>query len=154
MQTVYLIACCARKQSHPAPASELYASALFHKSLAVARQTGNDIWILSARYGLLALDSVIAPYDETLAHMSPAARKQWAVRVAGALRERYRLADTHFVFLAGQRYAGELLPSLPNTLCPLAGLRIGQLLQFLQRQLQKGGGDADVPTVVGDARPV
>ena len=66
-RTIVLISCVKKKASQPRPARELYISDLFRKSLKYAQSLSPDaIYILSAKYGLLSLDTVIEPYDVTL----------------------------------------------------------------------------------------
>ncbi len=69
MRTIILISCVARsnliiKGQRP------YISPLFRKNLAYARKLKPDaIYILSAKYGLLDLDTEVEPYDLTLTDM-------------------------------------------------------------------------------------
>lgn len=63
-----VIPCSADKLDQPAPARELYSSAHFRFQLehaeAYANRTGARVMILSARHGLVELDTVLAPYDQ------------------------------------------------------------------------------------------
>lgn len=65
----YVIPCGAGKLDHPAPARDLYTGSMFrhtlHSALTCASMDDQParVLILSARYGLLELDEVIAPYD-------------------------------------------------------------------------------------------
>lgn len=64
---IALIACCKKKKESQCRACEMYQSTLFKLSYKYAEKTGCDeIYILSAKYGLLDKDKIIAPYDETL----------------------------------------------------------------------------------------
>ena len=137
MKRIVLLSCVSKKLDHPAPAAELYTSPLFRLSLAYARQLQPDaIHILSAKYGLVDLDQVIAPYDVTLNTMPAAERRAWAQRVLEQLAQRYDLEHDHFIILAGQRYRQYLVPHLAYVEIPLQGLPIGKQLQFLKQQLQ------------------
>lgn len=70
---VYVVPCGASKQDTPAPARDLYTGAHFqyvlHRTITEAAldtaQTGaaTRVMILSARHGLVDLDTVLAPYD-------------------------------------------------------------------------------------------
>lgn len=61
---VAVIPCSATKLDRPAPAAELYAaSAYFRGALAAALAETDEVYVLSARHGLVALDEVLAPYD-------------------------------------------------------------------------------------------
>jgi len=134
MKNVVLVACVAGKNTKPAPAKDLYASDLFHKSMAYANKLvkdPNDIYILSAKHHLLPQNKVIAPYDLTLKDFSADEKKQWSDTVLKDLEKRYDLDNTRFIFLAGQAYRKYLEQELPHTLAPLEGLRIGQQKQKL-----------------------
>ncbi|MGV7400402.1 DUF6884 domain-containing protein [Mycobacterium kansasii] len=62
-----VIACGADKLDRPAPARELYTSHHFRHALraahAYASRTESAVRILSAKHGLLALDTIVTPYD-------------------------------------------------------------------------------------------
>jgi len=64
-----VIPCCAAKRPVAAPAGELYDSDHFRFTLraaqARAQETGAQVWILSAKFGLLPPGEVIEPYDVT-----------------------------------------------------------------------------------------
>ena len=81
MSKIVLVSCVKTKANHPKPAKELYISDLFRKSSAYARMIGDEWYILSAKYGLLAPEVVIPPYEKTLRNMGVADRKAWAKRV-------------------------------------------------------------------------
>lgn len=74
MQTVYLIACCKTQGATPMAARELYRSDLFVKSREFAEASASPLYVLSAAHGLVHPDSVIAPYDRTLAEPCRATR--------------------------------------------------------------------------------
>ena len=64
-QRIVIIPCGGAKLGAPAPAAELYTGSMFRDTLTTARAmtTENNIYILSALHGLIALDKVVAPYD-------------------------------------------------------------------------------------------
>ena len=71
--TVFIVPCAADKVSYAAPAEELYTSANFVHTLNAAKTEAVDtekvtgvkttVMILSAKHGLLPLDTVVEPYD-------------------------------------------------------------------------------------------
>ena len=67
---VYLVGCGKSKLDHPAPARHIYTGSLFQKALEYAEmkalREGADIWILSAKHGLLSPGDIIDPYDLAL----------------------------------------------------------------------------------------
>jgi hypothetical protein len=83
--TVYLVSCVSRKQKQACPARDLYASDLFRKARRYAEASGCPWFILSAQYGLVPPDQVIAPYERTLNHMDVDGRRVWAEQVCQQL---------------------------------------------------------------------
>ncbi len=79
---VILVGCVKSKQATAAPAGELYVSPLFDGRRQYALDSGLPWYILSAKFGLLAPDDVIGPYDVYLAEQSTDYRKTWGEFVA------------------------------------------------------------------------
>jgi len=118
-----IVGCGAGKLDHPAPAGELYTGQQFRACMAAAQAvtTPDRIRILSAAHGLLALDTVTAPYDVTLASVgavTPAQLRQQATRAG--------LADGPVIVLAGAAYTHLCRSVWPTAQTPLAGLPIGK----------------------------
>ena len=63
----FIVPCGANKQTTPVAARDLYISNHFQQTLAKveaeAAESEAEVFILSAGYGLLRLDDVVAPYD-------------------------------------------------------------------------------------------
>jgi hypothetical protein len=137
-KTVALVACVGKKNPGPMAARDLYASDWFRKASAYAAREADEWYILSAKYGLLPPDTVIAPYDETPKGMLAAARREWAKRVMEKLARRLDPGDKVMV-LAGQDYRVGLVEPLRQIGCtvliPMKGLRIGEQLAWLKRQI-------------------
>lgn len=133
--SIVLVGCVKSKQSHAAPAKDLYVSDLFRKARQYAEATGQRWYVLSAKYGLLAPDEVIEPYELHLARASASYRRQWGITVAhqllaasGALEG--RVIEVH----AGASYTdairSQLLSAGAQVVEPLAGLTLGQRLAW------------------------
>ena len=106
MKRFALIACSSRKKTHAAPAHDLYDSDLFNLSLQFAeRLEPDEIYVLSAKYGLLPIERVIEPYNKTLNEMSASDVKRWATYVLGQMAMVSDLKRDHFIILAGQTRA-------------------------------------------------
>ena len=76
MKIIILLQYCKIKLSYKNKAANIYISPLFKKSLEYAKKlTPQVIHILSAKYGLLDLDSEIDPYNITLKDMNYKQRK-------------------------------------------------------------------------------
>ena len=136
MRRIVLISCVSSKLSKSAPARELYISPLFKFNLAYAQSLKPDaIFILSAKHGLLAPGTVIAPYNETLNTKKDADIRAWAATVLKELEKEADIKKDEFIFLAGERYRRHLVPALAHVRIPLEGLGLGKQLQFLKRAL-------------------
>lgn len=133
---VYLVSCVSQKQAESALGRELYISVWFRKAQDYVEALGCPWFILSAEYGLVSPDQVIAPYEKTLNAMPVSARRQWAIRVLAQLDEAVP-GLSQVVFLAGKRYREFLEDSLRNrkvgVAIPMEGLRIGEQLSWLSR---------------------
>ena len=134
MKKIVLISCVSQKRTQRSKAKDLYISTLFKKNLAYARRLNPDaIYILSAKYGLLDLETEIDPYNLTLNTMSAGQIRTWADKIIQQLSQVANLNDDHFIFLAGMKYRKYLLPHLMSFEIPLEGLTIGRQLQALSK---------------------
>ena len=132
MKHILLIACVSKKQSTTCKARDLYISPLFKKNLTYALSLNADqVFILSAKYGLVGLDEIIEPYEQTLYSMSVHTVRAWANRVLIQLGQHANLSSDFFILLAGQNYRKYLVPKIKNYEIPFEGLRIGEHLQRL-----------------------
>ncbi len=137
MRTVVLISCVSQKLDYKSKAKDLYVSTLFKKNMAYTDKLNPDkAYILSAKYGLLALDDEIEPYDLTLNTMKIKEKKEWADNVLEQLEKVEDISDTKFIFLAGANYRKYLVEDMPYHEIPMEGLQIGKQLQYLTEQLR------------------
>jgi hypothetical protein len=109
----------------------------FVKARAYVEGLGVRWFILSAKYGLLSPDEVVAPYEITLNEMASDERRAWASRVATQLRPRCA-EGTRVVVLAGEAYRQYLVPIIRGWGCtvdvPMRRMAIGKQLQWLARR--------------------
>jgi hypothetical protein len=85
---IALISCSKEKKNYPCPAHELYsASNLFSLSYQYAKKYADKIYILSAKYGLVAEDCILKPYNQTLNEMGRQQQLSWANSVLRALQK-------------------------------------------------------------------
>lgn len=130
---IVLISCVSQKRDHAAKAQDLYISTLFKLNLRYAESLKPDnIFILSAKYGLLPLEKRIDPYEQTLNNMGTKEIREWGEQVMKQIREVCTVEETEFIFLAGEKYRKFLIPNMPLAHVPLKGLRIGEQLQKLK----------------------
>ena len=134
MASIVLISCVGQKRPAPSRAADLYTSDWFRSALAYANGLIPDaIFILSAKYGLVSLDDVIEPYEETLKGKPDSDIRTWAGGVTQSLLAVADLHEDHFVILAGEHYRRHLVGHLMHVSVPLQGMRIGEQLSFLKR---------------------
>lgn len=130
---IVLISCVSQKLPHQAKARDLYISTLFKLNLKYANSINPDeIYVLSAKHGLLELEREIEPYEQTLNNMRANEVRAWANNVLQQLQSIASLEEAEFIFLAGDKYRKYLLPHIKNAAVPLEGLRIGEQLQHLK----------------------
>lgn len=118
-----IVPCGGRKLTVPAPAGEMYVgsyhAATRRAAAALAAATGARVMILSAKYGLLDLDRLIAPYEQ---HMS----KPGAI-TRGELTAQARALGidqaTDVTVIAGRAYADAVTSVWPHATRPLDGTR-------------------------------
>lgn len=133
MKSIAFIACSKTKRSVPCKARDMYQGALFKKSLQYCLQNYDEVYILSAKYGLLQLDDIIAPYEFTLNQVSRKEKIQWGIRIQSQLKKHNIMGD--FWIYAGKNYYEFLDGDVP-----LRGLPIGKQLQWFNRNISKEGG--------------
>lgn len=134
---IALLSCTKRKAGYPAPARVFYSvSPIFRKALAYVSRHADQIYVLSAKYGLVTLDQVLEPYDLTLNTMSLRQRQEWAERVLAQIQSRHGrdLSGLTFEFHTGEKYRVPLEDVLREAaatcVCPVAGLPIGRRLRY------------------------
>lgn len=128
-----LIQCTKSKRNTPSQARDLYdTSDLFTLMRDYAEARDEPWFILSAKHGLVAPDTELAPYDEFGLNESQCERAAWVLDERGY--------DTVQV-IAGKEYTDELTPALEAQgievieLC--RGLRIGNRMQKLKTLIDK-----------------
>jgi len=148
---VGFVACSSSKLTRAAPAWQLYTSPLFRLSVAyLTQKVGVDRWyVLSAKHGLVAPETVIEPYDETLTKLGKVERAAWGERVAEQIYAEWRKTGTEWRMqvLAGKSYCQPLRTALSAKVNPfkvisalrfgepLDGKAIGERLQWLSSEL-------------------
>jgi hypothetical protein len=132
---VLLVGYVRTKGSAACAAAELFISPLFERRRRYALESGLPWYILSAKFGLLAPDDVIGPYDVYLADQSPGYKKAWGEFVTAQLEQRlpsmrHRAIEVH----AGAAYVDPLRAPLTargaRLAAPLAHLRQGEQLAW------------------------
>lgn len=134
--TVYFVSCVKTKRTAAAAAKDLYVSDWFAKARRYVEARHSPWFILSAKYGLVAPDQRIEPYEMTLKRMSVAERRRWADAVLQSIFREVP-ALRHAIFLAGRSYREFLGSALRErgvtTEVPMEGLGSGKQLQWLKQ---------------------
>lgn len=142
IKKICLVSCVSRKQDGRHAAAELYTSDWFVKARSLVQALDAPWFILSARHGLLAPQEEIQAYDKTLNKMSSAQRRDWAEKVISQMQSRLPPAD-EVVLFAGMKYRQHLLAWLESRFhkvsLPMEGMKIGQQLQWLKKELARRG---------------
>lgn len=129
---IIVIPCGGAKLSVPAKAGSLYTG-LYHRScLGYARSLAPDseIFILSAKYGLLDLNEWISPYNLSLGEPGSVT----AVQVADQA-EAKGIAQRRCIALGGKKYVAICRKIWKRIITPLDGVGgIGKQIQWLQRK--------------------
>lgn len=63
IKTLTIISCSNKKRDYACRADEMYIGPFFVKLYELAKRIGGDIYISSAKHGLLKPDTIIEPYD-------------------------------------------------------------------------------------------
>jgi hypothetical protein len=146
---IVLVGCSRTKASGPRPAAELFLGSGFSKARDYARAAGGPWYVLSAKYGLLHPDDVVAPYDVYLGDRPEGYRSAWGEWVVAQLADRHDLRSAVVEVHAGRAYVDPLgvrLTGLEATLTePLAGLRQGERLAWYGGLLAAGRSAHDFP---------
>lgn len=79
---IILISCASKKLPYRAKVKDLYISPLFKLNLKYAKKLApDDIFVLSAKHGLVFLELEVEPYDLTLNDMRSNDIQEWAKQV-------------------------------------------------------------------------
>jgi len=131
---IVLVSCAKTKLPHPAPARELYTSSWFQKARDIVEASGAHWFVLSSRYGLVAPNTEIAPYDYTLNSLGVTERRAWAAEGLKALLP-LLTNERRVVMFAGDRYREFLVEPLERqgmtVEVPMAHLSRGEQLSWL-----------------------
>jgi hypothetical protein len=130
-----LIACCKRKATHRAPASQLYTSFTFRERVKYVNKTCRAWFIMSSVYGIISPDTVIEPYDYALDHKRKREQLVAQIRFQGFFLK-YKPAEVEIH--AGQSYWWHLEPWLLargiDVSIPTRGLTIIETYNWLWRR--------------------
>jgi len=136
---IILVGCVSLKRSYVSPARDLYISPLWEGRRAYAEERGCPWYILSAKYGLLAPDDEIEPYDLKLDELPVDERCEWSQQVFDKLESNESVLQGKTIEIhAGKPYVEYLEPRLREagaTICrPLAHISgIGRQISWYKK---------------------
>lgn len=130
------LACTKTKADKKCAAKDMYISDLFKKSYQYAEKLGGNIWILSAKYGLLSPSDIIAPYNQTLVRASKTECKKWAYKVYCQMVDAHIDFKEEAIFLCGTNYRKYLITKFKKASAPLAHMGIGRQLKFYKENIR------------------
>lgn len=137
---VILIGCGKTKLATADKAWRLYTGNLFKARFNYAQNTACARFILSAKYGVIALDATIEPYDVTIDQVTdkPAWARLAVAQLLLRLRDlRYNPKEVVLEIHASADYIEALRPHAEvyglKVTAPMHGLAIGKQLQFYAR---------------------
>ena len=127
---IVFVACGAKKRDVTCRAEDMYLGYYFRMNLIYAKKLcPAKIYILSAKYGVLELDDIIAPYNRNLNACRKQERKEWAYICYQQLKSKNVNFDETAIFLGGQAYWQYLSKVFSNKEVPFAHKKMGNKLR-------------------------
>lgn len=133
---ICIIPCGKAKQEHASPAHAMYIGG-YHKMCRRYAQTfasNEAIFILSAKYGLLANDDIVQPYSLTLGQAGSV-----TAHYVNQQAERFGISDETCVALGGVRYTKLCQAVWPTASVPLAGKNLFEQMHIMSELIKAFG---------------
>lgn len=136
---IVFVGCGSVKKNIACKAGDMYTGSYFKLCMTYAKTltTDDNIYILSAKYGVLPLNKVIEPYNKTLNKMNKEEKEKWINMVVTQLHELHITPNTPVTFICGKNYYQSLTNYFTNITTPLPGGGMGYQKHFLKQQIQK-----------------
>ena len=146
MRKVILVGCGKKKKGGSHKAKDLYEGVLFRKTYDYAKLIGDDIYIISALYGLVNPERIIKNYNDTLHGREDSFVREWSMRVSLEIKKLYPEKEGVEIFIfAGEIYRKYVLYILTqmgynirNGFGEEKGFGIGKRLHFLNKNIKNG----------------
>lgn len=130
---IVIISCGKAKQNKPCCAKDMYIGA-YHRLLqqyALSICCENDIYILSAKYGILSLSDIIEPYELRMGQNGSI--DEDAIRMQAKQR---KIENEHVIALGGKIYVNLIRTVWKDVYCPIEYLPgIGHQMKWLKEQI-------------------
>jgi len=128
---IIIIPCGFLKVDKPTIAQDLYIGPYFRSNLAWAKSVAPEgqIYILSAKHGLMPLHAVVAPYNLKMGQ--PGSVSALVIKDQAS---RLNLTDGRRVYgIGGKLYLDKLRSVFPDLRCPVEGKSIGVSMSILKK---------------------
>lgn len=135
---IVFIGCGKKKNNKRCFAKEMYLGNYFTTCLDYAKTltSEDNIYILSAKYGVLSLDSIIEPYNVTLNDFNQQQNEVWKNMVVNQLKELKISSEESVTMLCGKNYYNNLLTYFHHIELPLKDLKgMGYQISFMKSKL-------------------
>lgn len=130
-----LVPCSSQKAEERCQSQDLYTSQYFKSCRAYAEAYAYKWFILSAKYGIIAPDQQIDPYDLKLSSLSAPEIANWALKIFDNIRRIRHARDCSIIIVGGAIYRKRLVPYLRgygyDVSVPFEGLGIGEQIQTM-----------------------
>lgn len=134
VKRIVLLSCTSKKKNYPCLAAEMYSeSPNFSRAYEYAKLVGDQIYILSPKYGLLSEDQLIEPYEMSLKRENIQFNKNWSQQIFDKLKQSTDIENDHFTIITGENYYRYYLSNLKHYDIPLKGKRIGEWIPTLSK---------------------
>lgn len=134
---IVFIGCTKLKADKRCEAEQLYKSTLFKYALSYAKKLKpRKIYILSAKHGVLELNDIVSPYNETLNTKTKKEKQLWAYKCYYQLTKKNINFEEEVVWLCGENYREYLIRKFTNNKIPIKGLGIGEQLKFYKENVR------------------
>ena len=139
MENIILLMCGKNKEKYKTKAKNLYSSERFRVSLEYAKTLTNvnNIFILSAKHGLVELETELEPYDKSVYDMTIIEKTEWVKMVISQIERKMNLDRFNFIFLTDDFYCEYFQQYLKNIELPLHGLIQSEHLRWFNEKLKK-----------------
>ena len=135
---IVIVACGTKKRKEKSPAWKLYTGSYFQLCLRCASKWAKrkDIYIISAKHGIVTLDTELEPYDTHITSEDAV-----DINVIKSQMKRFELFGKHVVVFGGNDYVEVIQKVIPDAKAPLQELKIkdkrmGYQMQMLKRWAQ------------------
>ncbi|MGL6173972.1 MAG: DUF6884 domain-containing protein [Cellulosilyticaceae bacterium] len=139
MRKIILILATNKRKEYPTIARNMYSdSHIFREAYGYACMASDEIYILSAKYGVLECEAAIESYEDTFDKQSIIERKKWTDKVLTQLGEKINLEQDLIEIIGDRNYCELLVRGIHNYKITLEGVKIEEQALYLKKQRIKG----------------